>query len=67
MTPIDTTRVPPRAAQIEFALAAFLTLLVLIEAVRHPWLIAVILVLLSLGIVTTVLDDVRRSRAPRQP
>ena len=65
MTPIDTTRVPPRAARIEFALAAILTLLVLIEAVRGEWLVATILLLLGLGIVTTVLDDVRRARLRR--
>ncbi|MDN4484045.1 hypothetical protein [Demequina lignilytica] len=65
MTPIDTTRVPPRSARVEFALAAVLTVLVLIEVVRQDWLIAAILVLLGLGIATTVLDDVRRSLTGR--
>ena len=62
MTSIDTTRVPPRAAQIEFAVAGLLILLVLVEAIRGEWLIAAILLLLGLGIATTVVDDIRRAQ-----
>ena len=62
MTSIDTTRVPPRVAQIEFAVAGLLILLVLVEAIRGEWLIAAILLLLGLGIATTVVDDIRRAQ-----
>lgn len=62
MTSIDTTRVPPWAAQIEFAVAGLLILLVLVEAIRGEWLIAAILLLLGLGIATTVVDDIRRAQ-----